>query len=245
MDKEGDRDKVEGYIKGVEEIISRVGGLELPSKVKEVIDLANAYVNDARYYLEKGDVFTSLACVAYAEGLLDSLRFQGLVDFKWPKQPLRKTVLVGGVFDIIHPGHLFFLKKAWDMGRVIVVVARDTTVLRFKGRKPVFPERYRKQLLESIKYVYKVVLGEPGFNPVKVIKEIKPDIILLGPDQEKIGRSIRETLEKETLGKNIKVVVLNEVLKGELFRSSSIIAHIKSDPKARGQSVYTQDEQDG
>jgi len=54
-----------------------------PSKVDEIVDEAKRYLEDAKYYLKKGKLETSLASVAYSEGLLDALRMLGLVKFEW------------------------------------------------------------------------------------------------------------------------------------------------------------------
>ena len=54
-----------------------------PSKVDEIIDEAKRYLEDAKYYLKRGKPETSLASVAYSEGLLDALRMLGLVKFEW------------------------------------------------------------------------------------------------------------------------------------------------------------------
>ena len=54
-----------------------------PSKVDEIVDEAKRYLEDAKYYLKKGKPETSLASVAYSEGLLDALRMLGLVEFEW------------------------------------------------------------------------------------------------------------------------------------------------------------------
>lgn len=51
------------------------------TKLDHVLELVKDYVNDARHYAEKQKPVTSLACVAYAEGLLDALKFLELVDF--------------------------------------------------------------------------------------------------------------------------------------------------------------------
>ncbi|MCD6089212.1 DUF357 domain-containing protein [Candidatus Bathyarchaeota archaeon] len=54
-----------------------------PSKVDDIVDEAKRYLEDAKYYLKKGKPETSLASVAYSEGLLDALRMLGLVKFEW------------------------------------------------------------------------------------------------------------------------------------------------------------------
>lgn len=54
-------------------------------KVKNVIEHAKNYWKDANYYRDKNKLETSLASVAYCEGLLDALKLLGLVNFQWPK----------------------------------------------------------------------------------------------------------------------------------------------------------------
>ncbi|MEM3833251.1 MAG: adenylyltransferase/cytidyltransferase family protein [Thermoprotei archaeon] len=111
----------------------------------------------------------------------------------------RKKVLVAGTFDIIHPGHLYLFKKANELGDVIVIVARDNSVKRFKGRPPVIPEQQRLEVVSSIKYVKKAILGHDDPDILKIVEEIKPDIILLGPDQNFKEEDITKELERRGL----------------------------------------------
>jgi len=53
-------------------------------KIKGVIESARNYLNDAKHYQSKNELETSLASVAYCEGLLDALRLLGVVEFTWP-----------------------------------------------------------------------------------------------------------------------------------------------------------------
>ena len=76
------------YIKGAEKVIEEIG--EIPEKVnlneegaEKVFDWAKRYLEDAKYYQEKGKLETSLTSVAYCEGLLDALRLLGAVEFSW------------------------------------------------------------------------------------------------------------------------------------------------------------------
>ena len=91
-------------------------------------------------------------------------------------------VLIAGNFDVIHPEHIYFLTEASKLGEVTVVVARDETIKKFKGRAPIFNENERKLILENLKMIKKVILGDQKdfFTPVLLEK---PDIIFLGPDQ--------------------------------------------------------------
>lgn len=92
-------------------------------------------------------------------------------------------VLVAGTFDILHPGHIYLLEEAAKLGEVYVVVARDRNVEKLKGMLPVFREEDRIKILESLKAVRGVVLGDTG-DFFRAVVEIDPDIILLGPDQD-------------------------------------------------------------
>jgi FAD synthetase len=107
---------------------------------------------------------------------------------------LGKRVLAAGVFDLLHYGHLRYLEEAKNLGgedaELIVVVARDSTVLKRKGRLPVMNEVHRRALVEALKPVDKVILGGVDLNTAKVIQKVKPDIIALGYDQGDIAELI-------------------------------------------------------
>jgi FAD synthetase len=76
------------YVRGAERVIKEIG--EIPEDVclnnveaDTVFDWAKRYLEDAKYYQEKGKLETSLTSVAYCEGLLDALRLLGAVEFSW------------------------------------------------------------------------------------------------------------------------------------------------------------------
>lgn len=92
--------------------------------------------------------------------------------------------MVFGVFDLLHPGHISFLRQAKRLGDFLVVsVARDINVKRFKGYMPSQSEKERVAALKKLKFVNKVMLGGLK-NPWPHIKKEKPDIIALGYDQK-------------------------------------------------------------
>lgn len=95
-----------------------------------------------------------------------------------------KTVLVFGTFDVIHPGHQWFLRNAAKHGnRLVAVVSRDTFVREWKGTVPVKDEKARIEALESSGLVDQAVLADPEIRTYGVIRDIKPDVICLGHDQ--------------------------------------------------------------
>ncbi len=94
-----------------------------------------------------------------------------------------KVVLAGGVFDIIHPGHVYFLRKAKELGDLlIVVVARDVNVVKFKGVQPIHSEKLRLELVSAVRYVDAAVLGNEN-DLMITVEKIRPDIVALGYDQ--------------------------------------------------------------
>jgi FAD synthetase len=115
---------------------------------------------------------------------------------------MKKRVVATGTFDIIHPGHITFLREAKKLGdELIVIVAREKNV-RHKP-KPVVPEEQRRRVVEAIKYVDKAILGDEDdmFRP---IMELKPDVIVLGHDQHFDEEWLKEELRKRNL--NCEVV---------------------------------------
>jgi FAD synthetase len=136
----------------------------------------------------------------------------------------RKIVLASGVFDLLHLGHVKFLEEAKKAGgknaELLVIVARDSTVQKTKGRKPVMPENQRRALVEALRVVDEAVLGLENFDIGDVIERIKPDVIALGYDQADMEKRVREYVNKHGLG--VKVVRVGKFAKDKLSSSSEI-----------------------
>jgi len=87
-----------------------------------------------------------------------------------------------GVFDLLHPGHVYFLREARKLGDELwVVVARDSTARKFK-HDPITSESSRLQMVEALRPVDRAVLGHEG-DIYRILDEIRPDVIALGYDQ--------------------------------------------------------------
>jgi len=123
-----------------------------------------------------------------------------------PKKP--HLVLAFGTFDLLHPGHRYFLRQAKQLGgNLIVVVARDKNVLKLKGYLPEQSERMRLRAVRKLPFVSRATLGQREFNHrYTLVKKIKPDIIVLGYDQRTRTRSFARDLAK--LGLKPKLVRL-------------------------------------
>jgi FAD synthetase len=94
------------------------------------------------------------------------------------------TVMAFGSFDEIHPGHLYYLKHAKGLGKkLVVVIARDSSIERIKKIKPKYSERQRLEHIKELPYVDKAILGKEGEHHFEIVKQINPDIVALGYDQ--------------------------------------------------------------
>lgn len=113
-----------------------------------------------------------------------------------------RRVLTAGTFDLIHAGHLRLLLEAKELagpnGELIVVVARDQNVMRFKGRPPILPEGDRLLILRNLKPVDRAVLGDLS-DPLTSIVRAGPDLIVLGYDQWADEAWLRKELDKRGL----------------------------------------------
>ncbi len=96
----------------------------------------------------------------------------------------RKRVVATGVFDLLHPGHIHFLRAARELGdELVVIVANDATVRRMK-REPIVSAAVRAEMVASLKPVDQAIVGREGNMLDIVVEEIKPHIIALGHDQD-------------------------------------------------------------
>jgi FAD synthetase len=136
----------------------------------------------------------------------------------------KKVVLASGVFDLLHLGHVKFLEEAKKAGgenaKLIVIIARDSTVEKTKEKKPIMSEDQRRTLVESLKVVDIAVLGYENLDIGEVIEKIKPDIIALGYDQADMEREVKSYVDKHRL--NVKVVRIGKFGENALDSSSKI-----------------------
>jgi FAD synthetase len=140
----------------------------------------------------------------------------------------KKIVLASGTFDLLHLGHVRFLEEAKKAGgknaKLVVIVARDSTVEAQKGKTPVMPADQRRALVESLKVVDEAILGQEGISIEKVIENIKPEIIAVGHDQYGTEKQVLKAIKEE--GLKIQVVKIGKFGKQELDSSSKIVRKI-------------------
>jgi FAD synthetase len=136
-------------------------------------------------------------------------------------------ILVTGSFDILHPGHIFIINEAAKLGEVYVIVARDSTIFRIKKNSPIVPENQRLEVVQSIKNVLEAHLGNEDKPFLEKALSLKPDIILLGPNQKYNIDDLHKELEKYDAG-HVQIKRAEKMYdKYELNSSTSIKDKIK------------------
>lgn len=93
--------------------------------------------------------------------------------------------IIAGNFDVIHPGYIIAFKEASEIcDEVIVALHTDPTIERPEKIKPILSVNERKEILESIKYIHKIYCYDTEEELHSLIKELKPDVRLLGDDYQ-------------------------------------------------------------
>jgi FAD synthetase len=114
-------------------------------------------------------------------------------------------VMATGTFDLLHMGHIYYLREAKKLGdTLVVVVATDSTVRKLK-HDPITSQESRVNLIKELKMVDEVFLGHDD-DMYTIVQEIKPDIIALGFDQIHNDATIKNEMKKRKL--NVKLVRL-------------------------------------
>lgn len=129
----------------------------------------------------------------------------------------KKKVFTNGCFDVLHRGHIELLQFCSSYGKVIVGLNSDESVRRLKGSdRPVFSQKDRKFMLESCKYVSKVIIFDED-TPLNLIKKIKPDVLIKGGDYKR----------EEIVGNDLcKSVIVFNYLDG--YSTTEIIKNISN-----------------
>ena len=137
----------------------------------------------------------------------------------------RVHVLAQGTFDLLHPGHLHYLVEAAGMGDALtVIIARRENVTH--KEPPVLPDRQRRDMVDALEVVDHARLGHPEdiFVPVR---DIDPDVIVLGHDQHHDADAIRDRLAAEGIDCSVRRASGREpAYAGELLSTGAIIDRI-------------------
>ena len=133
---------------------------------------------------------------------------------------MNNKVFVSGCFDLIHSGHIEFLKSSSKYGELYVCIGSDSTIKELKGKYPLNNENERKFIIQSIKYVKKCLVGSGSglLDFKRELVEVKPDIFVVNQDGD---NSLKSRFIK---GLDIEYIVLKRTPYKELpERSSSIL----------------------
>ena len=124
-----------------------------------------------------------------------------------------KVVLTGGVYDILHIGHIFTLEEAKKHGDVLVVAVAREDMIRRKNREPIHSQDYRTRMVAALK---SVDVALPGFEDAqKMLEYVKPDAIVYGYDQ-------KEFLKPE----GIEIIKLEKKIDDTKFKTGKIIEEL-------------------
>lgn len=169
----------------------------IPAEEHQVSDVTGAgdvFIAAMTHYLDRG---CSLYDACSKANKLAGISVTKLGTYILQKEDLKqiKTVFTNGCFDIIHRGHVDYLKKSKDLGaRLVIGLNSDESVKRLKGTgRPINNQEDRKSVLESLGCVDEVYIFDED-TPIELIKKIKPDIITKGGDyktlEEVVGHDV-------------------------------------------------------
>lgn len=134
----------------------------------------------------------------------------------------KNIVFTNGCFDILHPGHIHILEVSKSHGDILIVgVNSDDSIKKLKGQlRPKIPQGDRLKILSSLKVVDYVVMFEED-SPLKLIKQIKPNIIVKGGDY-----NLDNVVGGEFVKSNGGQVKIVKLLEG--YSSSSLIDNFEN-----------------
>jgi len=148
----------------------------------------------------------------------------------------RSKILAAGKFDILHLGHLAYLRQAKELagsdGQLVVVIARDDTIERERGAPPVFPQEQRQHLVEALEMVDKAVIGYDNEDHAAIVIDIKPDIVALGYDQNANEKYLKKRMSEA--GLEVRIVRLDKKKADGLCSSTEIRKRIIAYYKENG-----------
>jgi len=177
------------------------------------------------YALQLGDGLATVEAIARETGessddvlaVLRTAAASSLIELKGVEASLSplgrrrlKVVMIGGAFEIIHPGHLHTIEQARKLGdTLVVVVATDKSVVKNKGRDPVTPQASRVKLVAAVRGVDVSIPGGQG-SIYDTLERVRPDVVALGYDQTHNPADIES--EAARRGLNLSVVRLTSPL---------------------------------
>ena len=185
-----------GPIIANEEGVTVLDGIE--KDVADVTGAGDVFIAAMTYYLAKGK---SIYKACEWANRLASLSVGHFGTYTITQEDIKsveqKVIFTNGCFDVLHKGHIDYLRKSKELGdKLIVGLNSDESVKKLKGKsRPVNNQEDRKAVLESLEFVDEVIIFNSD-TPYELIKHIEPDIITKGGDyktkEEVVGHDIAE-----------------------------------------------------
>lgn len=188
--------------------------------VADVTGAGDIFLAAMTYYLAKGkniynacDLASKLASLSVTKFGTYCLTHEDI------KTVEKKIVFTNGCFDIIHPGHIDYLRKSKKLGdKLIVGLNSDASVSKLKGDdRPINNQEDRKKVLEALEFVDEVIIFDDE-TPYELIKRMQPDIITKGGDYEK---------KEDVVGHDLTEVVIIPYLEG--YSTTKILESLNAD----------------
>ncbi len=136
------------------------------------------------------------------------------------RRRFEKTVLAGGVFDILHPGHIAHLIKAKSLGKTLIVhITGDKRVREKKGvGRPITPEKYRALIISSLRFVDFVFIYNGKHYDQKIIDTLRPDILFFNkkaftPEVKLLVNNLKNFSGKIFVDKQEKIFSASKIIK--------------------------------
>lgn len=128
-----------------------------------------------------------------------------------------EKAMIFGVFDGLHDGHIFFIEKAKEMCKnLVVVVTPDIVVSKLKNRLPLNTEDERILKLKTRFPDLNIVMGDQKLNSWKILDLQNPDLIILGYDQKEISDALMSIKSSH----DFDIKIIKEDYKGDVLHSS-------------------------
>lgn len=133
-------------------------------------------------------------------------------------------VFTNGCFDLLHPGHVSYLRAARSLGDALVVgLNSDASMRKLKGpSRPVVPEADRATVLEALEFVDAVVTFDED-TPIRLLREVEPAVYVKGGDYR--VEDLPEAEVADEIGAEVKILPFESG-----YSTTALIEKIKSIP---------------
>lgn len=128
-----------------------------------------------------------------------------------------KIVYIPGVFDCLHHGHLSIIKRAKELGDILVAgVVSDAGCMKYKGKLPLFDIHHRLDQVQALKWVDLAIIQRET-DPTRELEVVQPDILVHGDEWDRLKEG-HETLER--LGIEFKLLPHTKGISSTLIREN-------------------------